>query len=90
MCNTELRGCRWLGCYIVLSYVLYWPTFWLARAGGEWCANKNPGLVIDYGPPEFWAMMWVLAPVTTPFNLLIAATYWVISPAIDIIVKVCW
>jgi hypothetical protein len=35
-----------IGCYIVLSYLLYWPAVYAVRAGAEW--REIP---VDWGPP---------------------------------------
>lgn len=79
-----------IGCYMVLSYLLYWPAFWGMRLGIEWHASRHWGFTYEIGEPSFWAFMWFFAPVTIPFLLLANLIYWVLSPMLDFIGRVFW
>lgn len=88
--KKEPSGAAGVGCYVVLMYLLYWPALYAMRAGAEWHASTHPSFSYDWGEPGFWALAWIAAPITTPFLLLGAVTYWVISPVLGFIVRVFW
>jgi len=79
-----------IGCYIILTYILYWPAIYAARSGVAWHETRHTGFIYDWGNPYFWAVMWVFAPITTPFLLFINAIYWIVVPILDFIVQVFW
>jgi hypothetical protein len=69
-----------IGFWLVLSYVLYWPSVYLMRAGAEWS-----NVLVDWGPPQLVAGMWFLAPILTPLNLFVSFLYWVLCPMVEFI-----
>jgi len=82
--SSEQRGFA-IGCYVVLTYLLYWPVLYAARAGAEW-----RDIPVDWGQPESWAAAWALAPVFMPILLFVAALYWIGDPIIDFIARMFW
>jgi len=85
-----IQGRFVVGCYVLLAYLFYWPTLWATRAGSEWHASRHPGFMCDWGDPGFWAGLWLISPITLPAIALMAAAYWILSPILDLVVKICW
>ena len=69
--------------WFVSSYMLYWPMFWLHRAGME-SHHAN----IDFGPAEFWVVMWILAPIVTWMHAFGAFISWIAVPVIKFLAQV--
>lgn len=56
--------------WLVASYLLYWPALWLAHTAGV--AYGPPA---DWGDPQSWVIMWIMAPFMTWILLFAAAVY---------------
>jgi hypothetical protein len=87
---TPLQKAVGIGCYVVLSYALYWPMLWAARAGSAWHASRHPNFSCDWGEPGFWVVMWLIAPITMPLMAFVAVGYWVLAPVVDFVAHWCW
>ena len=64
--------------WLIVSYVLYWPMFWLMYYGGEHFFQHRG--TIDWGEPGFWVVLWITAPITTWIFAFGAFLYWVLGP----------
>jgi len=86
MDRDDKIGC---GCYIVASYLLYWPAVWAFRAGAERYAEVS-GTHVEFGEFGFYFIMWFIAPVSIIGMLLGVFCMWVLEPTIEFMSHYLW